>query len=148
MLEPALQDGKKIPKWHPQARLGMFLGFSPFHSYQVPLVLNMCTGKISPQYHVIFDDKFETVKSLPADKPLDKAWLSLFKLECEYFLDEEYNESGKPFWPYSRTKQRVTSTHHDYNTSTSRGSYLHSNQIRNSHPQQDSPLKPFPASDQ
>ena len=63
VLEPALQDGKKIPKWKPRARLGMFLGFSPLHSSLVPLVLNVATGRITPQYHVIFDDKFETVLS-------------------------------------------------------------------------------------
>ena len=45
---------------------------------------------------MIFDDKFETVESLPADIPLDRAWLSLFKLGRECFLDEEYNDSGKP----------------------------------------------------
>ena len=96
MLEPTLQDGQKIPKWHPRACLGMFLGFSPFHSSLVPLLLNTWTGKISRQYHVIFDDKFETVESLPADTPLDTAWLNLFKLGQEYFLDEEFDDSGKP----------------------------------------------------
>jgi hypothetical protein len=27
VLDAALQDGKKIPKWSPRARLGLFLGF-------------------------------------------------------------------------------------------------------------------------
>ena len=64
VLDAALQDGKKIPKWNPRARLGLFLGFSDVHSSQVPLVLNTETGKISPQFHVIFDDKFATVHFL------------------------------------------------------------------------------------
>ena len=57
VLEPALQDGKKIPKWQPRARLGKFVGFSNVHLSLVPLVLNVVTHKISPQYHVVFDNK-------------------------------------------------------------------------------------------
>ena len=58
VLDAALQDGKKIPKWAPRACLGLFLGFSDLHSSQVPLLLNIESGHISPQFHVIFDDKF------------------------------------------------------------------------------------------
>ncbi|KAL7524937.1 hypothetical protein ACHAXR_002552, partial [Thalassiosira sp. AJA248-18] len=71
VLEPELQDGKKIPKWQPRARLGMFVGFSQVHSSLVPLVLNVKTGKISPQYHVVFDDKFATVNSLPTEDSIE-----------------------------------------------------------------------------
>ena len=70
VLEPALQDGKKIPKWEPRACCGMFLGFSQVHSLLVALVLNVSTGKISAQYHVVFDDKFSTVNSLPTEDNL------------------------------------------------------------------------------
>jgi hypothetical protein len=71
VLDTALQDGHKISKWSPRACLGLFLGFSDLHSSQVPLVMNVQTGKISPQYHVIFDNKFETVNSLSATESLD-----------------------------------------------------------------------------
>ncbi len=76
ILDASLQDGKKIPKWNPRARLGLFLGFSNLHSSQVPLVLNAATSHIPPQFHVIFDDKFETLHSLPANKLLNinKQW--------------------------------------------------------------------------
>ena len=94
VLEPELQDGKKIPKWQPRARLGMFVGFSEVHSSLVPLVLNVATGKISPQYHVVFDDKFSTVNSLPSEDSLEAQWASIFKLEREYYLDLEYDEEG------------------------------------------------------
>ena len=50
VLEAGLQDGKKIPKWDTRARLGIFVGFSPVHSLLVPLMLNVRTGKIGPQY--------------------------------------------------------------------------------------------------
>jgi hypothetical protein len=56
ILDPKLQDGHKILKWDPWAHLGMFVGFSYIHSLLVPLVLNVSTGKISPHYHVIFEN--------------------------------------------------------------------------------------------
>ena len=47
VLDASIQDGKKIPKWNPHARLGLFLGFSELHSLQVPLVMNVSSGHIS-----------------------------------------------------------------------------------------------------
>ncbi len=99
VLDTKLQDRKKIPKWAPQACLGLFLGFSELHSSQVPLVLNVVTGKISPQFHVIFNDKFETVHSLPLDKPLDQQWATIFHLGCEGFDDIDYDENNNPILP-------------------------------------------------
>jgi hypothetical protein len=99
VLDASLQDGKKIPKWNPRARLGLFLGFSELHSSQVPLVLNVNTGYISPQFHVIFDDKFETVNSLPAEQPLDKQWADIIKLGRECFLDIDYDKNDLPILP-------------------------------------------------
>ena len=71
VLEAELQYDKKTPQWDPRAHLGMFVGFSPVHSSLVLLVLNVWTGKISPQYHIVFNDKFSTVNSLPSNKSLD-----------------------------------------------------------------------------
>ena len=56
VLDPHLQEGKKLPKWQPRSRQGVFLGFSTLHSSEVPLVLNQATGSITPQFHVVFDD--------------------------------------------------------------------------------------------
>jgi hypothetical protein len=92
VLDAALQDRKKIPKWNPQARLGLFLGFSDLHSSQVPLVLDIESGHISPQLHAIFDDKFETIDSLPSNQPLDQQWAKMFSLEL----------SALPIWTTTR----------------------------------------------
>ena len=99
MLDTSLQDGKKIPKWNPWALLGLFLGFSDIHSPLVPLVLNVETGHNSPQFHVIFDNKFETVNSLAMDQPLDRQWADIFWLGRECFLDVDYDENGRPILP-------------------------------------------------
>ena len=67
----------------------MFVGFSEVHSSLVPLVLNVRTGKISPQYHVIFEDKFETVHSLPQDEYLPSEYENILHLDSENFLYED-----------------------------------------------------------
>jgi len=61
ILDPTLQQGKKLPCWEPRMRLGVFVGFSQVHATDVPLVLNRTTGSISPQYYVVFDNLFTTV---------------------------------------------------------------------------------------
>ncbi len=99
VLDASLQDGKKIPKWNPWARLGLFLGFSDLHSSLVPLVLNIDMGHISPQFHVIFDNKFKTVTSLAIGEPLDKQWADIFWLGRECFLDVDYNVYDKLILP-------------------------------------------------
>jgi hypothetical protein len=50
--------GPGPPKWEPCSRIGVYLGHSPFHAGSVALVFNPHTGRVSPQYHVVFDDTF------------------------------------------------------------------------------------------
>jgi hypothetical protein len=61
VLDPTIQDGKKLPKWQPRARCGQFLGFSDSHSATVGLIKNLRTGFVSPQYHIICDEQFQTI---------------------------------------------------------------------------------------
>ena len=61
VLDPKLQDGKKLPKWSPRTRRGQYLVKSPIHASSVGLIRNLITGCISPQFHVIYDSKFQTV---------------------------------------------------------------------------------------
>jgi hypothetical protein len=64
VLDPKLQDGKKLPKWDPCARRGMNLGMSVDHSSaSISRILNLRTGHVSPQFHVVFDDKFTTINN-------------------------------------------------------------------------------------
>ena len=65
VLDLALAAGKKLPRWQPCSRRGIFLESSPVHSSDLPLILNLRIGKISPQYHVVFDNNFTTVCSRP-----------------------------------------------------------------------------------
>jgi hypothetical protein len=92
VLEATLQDGKKLPKWNKRARMGQFLCFLRTHSSTVALVRNLHTGYVSPQYHVVFDDKFETV--FCDTEEIDKTCGQLFVNSKECFVEEEYDEDG------------------------------------------------------
>ncbi len=64
VLDHHLQSagGPGPPKWEPRLlRIGVYLGHSPFHAGSVALVFNPKTARVSPQYHIIFDDDFTTV---------------------------------------------------------------------------------------
>ena len=91
VLDAKLQDGKKIPKWNPRARMGQFLGFSPEHSTLVGLVRNLKTEHVSPQWHLVFDKHFETVSSTDKDDDKEGAiWTSLFTDAelCDWYFNK------------------------------------------------------------
>ena len=96
VLDPALQDGKKIPKWDSRARQGIFVGFSAEHSSLVPLVFNPRTQRVSPQYHVIFDDAFSTVPSLYSVEERNTRFEDMFHTSRESFLDSGGADSVAP----------------------------------------------------
>jgi hypothetical protein len=80
VLDSALQQGKGYSKrkWTERARVGLYLGPSPQHARSIHLVLNLETGLVSPQFHVSFDDHFETTRKgasalLPTSKWQEKA---------------------------------------------------------------------------
>jgi hypothetical protein len=62
VLDSKMQAGQKLPKWEVRSRMGVYLGMSMQHSRSVALILNLKTGHVSPQFHVTFDPKFETVR--------------------------------------------------------------------------------------
>ena len=59
--DPRLQDGHKLPRWNPCACHGTFVGITNIHASSVGLIRNPTTNRLSPQFHCIYDDYFETV---------------------------------------------------------------------------------------
>ena len=59
-----LQGAIFIPKWDERVRVGAYVGRSPIHAGNVSLILNLSTGHVSPQFHVVFNETFSTVPSL------------------------------------------------------------------------------------
>ena len=59
--------------------MGQFLGFSSDHSMLVGLVRNLRTKHVSPQWHMVFNERFETVTTSEADQEEEEAiWTNLF----------------------------------------------------------------------
>ncbi|MGH7955352.1 MAG: hypothetical protein ACREOZ_05270, partial [Gloeomargaritales cyanobacterium] len=84
VLDPTLQDGKKLPKWKPRSRRGMFVGVSPDHSTNVSEILNLTTLSITPQYHLVYDDFFTTVYCPEENEP--PTWPDLLQFHSENVL--------------------------------------------------------------
>ena len=104
VLDPALQDGKKLPKWTPRSRQGQYLGLSSEHASSVALILNPRTKRISPQFHLLFDDYFTTVQGVttltePCLESFD--WDSLFsRVGTERYSDGDGQLPTPPSdWP-------------------------------------------------
>ena len=72
VLRNELQGGQSLPRWESRARVGVYLGPSPRHARSVALILNLETGMVSPQYHVRFDNLFETVADV--DRQVQSKW--------------------------------------------------------------------------
>jgi hypothetical protein len=56
----------------------------------VALVFNPRTGRVSPQYHVVFDDTFSTVPFMDNDM-VSPHWADLHKHSTKRATDEEFN---------------------------------------------------------
>ena len=132
VLMPTLQDGKKLPKWQPRSRRGQFVGLSPFHASNVALVRNLHSGSIGPQYHVVFDNWFETVTCDETETPpewevlvthsryqaeFDEDDLQRFELDSEWLTKEELAEQRERIkrerdvvWEQRGKPERETST--------------------------------------
>jgi len=72
--EPLQHAGGILGKWSDRSKVGVYLGQSPKYNRNVALVLSLTTGLVSPQFHVEFDDTFQTVK-----QEQDR-WKSLWQL--------------------------------------------------------------------
>jgi hypothetical protein len=95
VLTPKLKDGQKIPKWEPRSKRGQFVGHSPMHASTVGLVRNLQTGNITPQFHLVYDDYFETVHSREDQEPENWGELLRFnRFQTEF--DEEQNVPDLP----------------------------------------------------
>ena len=72
VLQAPLQTRSPFPKWGERSRIGIILCHSPHHASSVLLALSTQTGLISPQFHCMFDDNFDTVKKEQADTSIWK----------------------------------------------------------------------------
>ena len=91
ILDSRLQSGiGGAPKWDPRSHLGIYVGHSPSHMGSVALVLNLRTGHVSPQFHVVFDDHFTTVPYMENNE-VPPHWSHLVETSCEKVTEEHYD---------------------------------------------------------
>ena len=74
------------------------MGVSTKHASSVPLVLNVSTGSITPQFHVVFDDWFATVSSEESDLPDFNAdeWAKMFGDSTFQYVLDDSEEASSP----------------------------------------------------
>ena len=66
------------------------MGHSPLHASTVGLVRNLQTGSITPQFHLVYDDYFETVHSRDDQEP--EGWNELLRFnrfQTEFDEDQD-----------------------------------------------------------
>ena len=109
VLDSALQSNKGIgpPKWDPRARTGIYLGHAPTHAGNMALVLNLQTGHVSPQYHIVFDDEFTTVPYLQSTEAPPN-WEYLVANHTEKATDEAFSIAST--WYEGEEADRLTKT--------------------------------------
>ena len=78
ILQEPLQGQRMYPKWNEHSKVGIYLGRSPHHASTIPLILNTQTGLVSPQFHLVYDDHFDTVTR---DKHFSSLWQYKAKLQ-------------------------------------------------------------------
>ena len=57
-----------------RSRIGIYLGRSTKHSQNFALVLNIKTGRVSPQFHFKMDPMFHTVKNTTRQERVQSKW--------------------------------------------------------------------------
>ena len=96
VLEKAITDGRKLPRWKPRSIRTVHMGFSKKHASTVPLVLNPNTGYITPQFHIVFDDWFATVATSIDNLPdfNSPEWSTMFGESIyQYPVDDDLDDN-------------------------------------------------------
>jgi hypothetical protein len=105
VLDPVLQDGNALPKWDSRCYQGVYVGHSPHHASNVVLVYNPKTKLVSPQYHIFFDEGFQTTNdNLKTNETTESAIMKVI-------ADEFDNDS---FWYHSMHDTEDEATKYKY----------------------------------
>jgi hypothetical protein len=63
VLYQRIQEGTSTPKWTKRITEKVYFGHLHHYSKSVPMVWDPKTNLVSPQFHVMFDDNFDTVQA-------------------------------------------------------------------------------------
>ena len=106
VLDKAICNGGRTPKWDLRSERGVYLGLSPDHASNVGLIFNPTTRHVSPQYHVVYDDDFTSVVHQSAP-----TWPKIFEHLYKTSRDEPPDDplASSPSWTSSSAKPSHTS---------------------------------------
>jgi hypothetical protein len=71
VIDQHMQEGTFPPKWTARTTQKVYVGHLRNHSKSAPMVWDPKTKLVSPQFHVMFDDNFDTVQ--PPDPSIKHA---------------------------------------------------------------------------
>ena len=98
VLNSTISSGNKLPRWQPRSARCMYVGNSLKHGHSVPLVLDLETGAITPQYHVVFDDEFKTVQATDSGQVNfdHDDWYQTFGLNPHQYVPDDVDDRELP----------------------------------------------------
>jgi hypothetical protein len=133
VLDRRMQEGTSSPKWTKLTAQKVYVFHLRHYSKSVPMIWDPKTKLVSPQFHVMFDDNFDTVQAPEPNVKITDTIDRLFKTNSSKYDDpfgnehtylfchgEEYIHPDK-FSPNLETCQEsmtMTSTHDDKNSKT------------------------------
>ncbi len=117
-MDSQLQSGiAGPPKQKPRSQLGIYVGHSPSHAGSVALALNHCTGHVSQQFHVVFDDLYSTVSYMERSE-VPPNWAYLVENSKEIVREEDYNFAKMRLFPEAEIGDTMEDTINTTNTQT------------------------------
>jgi hypothetical protein len=101
-LNRDLQAGHSQPRWEQRAEPVVYLGGSPKHASSISLVLDLTTAHVSPQFHLEFDDLFETVSATRQNSQAQKSsWRQL----CHFGSEKRTRTKTTALQPIDQAKE-------------------------------------------
>jgi hypothetical protein len=92
VLDIRMQECTSHPKWKKCTTQKVYTGHLYHYSKYVPMVWNPKTKLVSPQFHIMFDDNFDTVKPPDPNIKLTDKMDRLFKTNNYKYDDPFVNE--------------------------------------------------------
>jgi hypothetical protein len=133
VLDRRMQEGTSPPKWTKRTTQKVYAAHLHHYSKSVPMIWYPKTKLVSPQFHVMFDDNFDTVQAPDTNITHTDTMDSLFKTNSYKYDDPFGNEHTYLFshggldihpdnlTPNTETCQEsltMTSTHDDHHSDT------------------------------
>jgi hypothetical protein len=99
VLDRRMQKGTSPPKWIKRTTQKVYVGHLHHYSKSVPMVWYPKTKLVSPQFHVMFDDNFDTVKAPDPNIKQADTMNRLFKTN-RYTYDDPFGNEHTYLFSY------------------------------------------------